>query len=391
MKVLLINVVCGVGSTGRICTDIAENLEKDGHQVVVAYGRGKVPKKYKRFAKKIGNVFSVVFHAFMARLFDASGFFSKRSTKKFIKWIDKYDPDVIHMHNIHGYYINIPVFFEYLKKCNKKIFWTMHDCWAVTGHSVYCDAISCNKWKEGCNKCPQKSFYPKAYIDKSRRNWLKKKDIFSNIPNLTVITPSFWLKNILKASYMSAYNIVVIHNGVDLSTFKEMDVESKRNDFINKTILLSVSSIWNTMKGLEDIIALAKNIGDDYIIFLVGRMKRKCAKLLPNNIRHINHLENKNELVFYYNLADYFINLTHQDTYPTVNLEAIACSLPIISYDVGGSTEIINEYGGKIVEKYNINEFADNVRKKPKIDVFKNETIDYNYSIKKYISLYEIE
>ena len=156
MKVLMINVVCGIGSTGRICTDLAEELNRQGHVVKIAYGREKTPEKFGKYAIKIGNNLDVYMHVLKARLLDASGFGSKRATKRFINWVQEFDPDIIHLHNIHGYYINIKVLFDYLKANDKKIIWTFHDCWAFTGHTAYCDAISCKRWINGCKKCPQK-------------------------------------------------------------------------------------------------------------------------------------------------------------------------------------------------------------------------------------------
>ena len=150
MKVLMINSVCGIRSTGRICTDIAEELEKQGHDVKIAYGRETVPEKYQKYAVRIGTDLDVKLHGIKTRLFDRHGFGSKRATKKFIKWVEEYDPDVIHLHNLHGYYINIKILFDYLKKANKKVVWTLHDCWAFTGHCTHFDFVGCNKWKCKC-------------------------------------------------------------------------------------------------------------------------------------------------------------------------------------------------------------------------------------------------
>lgn len=184
MKVLMINVVCGIRSTGRICTDIADALTAQGHEVKIAYGRETVPEKYQKYAVKIGSDFGVKLHGLRARLFDGAGFGSKSDTKKFIEWVKEFDPDVIHLHNIHGYYINIEVLFDCLRTCGKKIIWTLHDCWAFTGHSALCDAVQCTKWKKGCKKCPQIKEYPKSYIDRSKKNWIKKELCFQKFRGL---------------------------------------------------------------------------------------------------------------------------------------------------------------------------------------------------------------
>lgn len=171
MKILMINVVCGIRSTGRICTDLAMALESKGHDVKIAYGREKVPEQFQKYAVRIGSDLSVSLHGVQARLADSAGFGSEKATKRFIEWVREYSPDVIHLHNIHGYYINIEILFEYLKECGKKVIWTLHDCWPFTGHSAYCDAISCERWITGCYDCPQSKAYPKSLVDKSNLNW----------------------------------------------------------------------------------------------------------------------------------------------------------------------------------------------------------------------------
>lgn len=208
MKVLMINVVCGIRSTGRICTDLAAALEEQGHEVKIAYGRENVPEQFQKYAVRIGNDFDVKRHGLKARLLDGAGFGSKRVTEKFIKWVKEYDPDIIHLHNIHGYYINIEVLFRYLQTCGKKIIWTLHDCWSFTGHCVYFDYVNCNKWEKECNHCPQKKEYPaRVGPDFSKRNFNIKKDLFSEIPNLILVTPSQWLANLLSYSYMKKYTV----------------------------------------------------------------------------------------------------------------------------------------------------------------------------------------
>ena len=205
MKVLMINVVCGIRSTGRICTDLATALEAQGHEVKIAYGRENVPEQFQKYAVRIGTDLDVKLHGLRARLLDGAGFGSKRATKKFIEWVKEYDPDVIHLHNIHGYYINVEVLFKYLKSCSKKIIWTLHDCWAFTGHSAYCDAVQCDRWKTGCYECPQISEYPRSVVDRSKLNWKKKREMFTGIPNMILVTPSQWLAGLVKESFLNKY------------------------------------------------------------------------------------------------------------------------------------------------------------------------------------------
>ena len=176
----MINSVCGIRSTGRICTDIASELEAQGHQVKIAYGRENVPEQFQRYAVRIGNDLDMRLHGVKARLLDASGFGSKSATKRFIKWVKDYDPDVIHLHNIHGYYINIEILFNYLKNSGKPVVWTLHDCWAFTGHCAYFDFAGCEKWKTGCYGCPLKKSYPSSIlIDRSKKNYIQKKRLFT--------------------------------------------------------------------------------------------------------------------------------------------------------------------------------------------------------------------
>ena len=203
MKVLMINSVCGIRSTGRICTDLATALEAQGHEVKIAYGREEVPEKFQKYAVRIGTDLDVKLHGVLARTLDGAGFGSKAVTRKFIQWIKEYNPDVIHLHNLHGYYINLEVLFEYLRAYGKKIIWTLHDCWAFTGHSAYCDAASCEKWKTGCNHCPNIKEYPISYTDRSESNWKKKRIMMTGIPGLTIVTPSHWLAGLVKESFLS--------------------------------------------------------------------------------------------------------------------------------------------------------------------------------------------
>lgn len=393
MKLLLISEECGTGSTGRICTDIATLYEKYGNEVKIAFGRNaeSIPKQYEKFAVRIGNNADLLLHVAKARLFDKAGFGSKRATKKFIEWIKDYDPDIIHLHNIHGYYINIELLFNYLKCCRKRIIWTLHDVWAFTGHSAYCDAAQCEKWKKGCEHCPQLNVYPKSFIDRSLDNWERKRDIFQGVSNLTIVTPSNWLAELVKESYLKDYTVSVINNGVNTKLFTVRDSGFKKaNGLENKKILLSVASVWNNLKGLDDFFALSSQIDDDYLIVLVGSMDKKDVKRLPHNIIHINKTQNIDEMVDIYNAADIYINLTKCDTYPTVNLEAAACGLPIISFDVGGSTESTLQYGGRVVKRDDINAVINAISEceKNKASSRSSNVIDYTMTIKRYMDLY---
>lgn len=399
MKVLMINVVCGIRSTGRICTDLAQALEVQGHKVKIAYGREEVPDQYKKYAVRIGNDLDVKIAGAEARLLDNAGFSNKRATERFIAWVKKYDPDVIHLHNIHGYYINVEVLFKYLRTCGKKIIWTLHDCWAFTGHSAYCDAIKCVRWRKGCHDCPQIKAYPQSYIDQSKKNWIKKRHVFTGIPNLTIVTPSCWLAGLVKKSFLSKYPVEVIHNGIDTTKFYPMKNNFREYYHLqDKFILLGVATSWDKMKGFDDFIKLSGLLDDSYKIVLVG-LTEKQLRDLPQNVLGIKRTNSVKELVYIYSAANLFLNLTYCDTYPTVNLEAAKCGTPILTYETGGSTEIVEQYGGYVVpqgdlesvrkkiteiKKYNKNE----EKIQPPI---MNEEIDYHTAVRKYLNIYGTE
>lgn len=342
MKILMINSVCGIGSTGRICTDLADALSKNGHEVKIAYGRGNAPDKYATYAVRIGNELNVRMHALVSRVFDNTGYCSKKATERFIEWVKDYNPDVIHLHNIHGYYINIEVLFNYLSKANKRVIWTLHDCWPFTGHCVYFSAIKCEKWKNGCDNCPQKKEYPSSLLlDRSAINWKRKKELFTSIKDMTLITPSEWLAGLVRTSFLGKYPVMVINNGIDTDVFMPTPSDFRQKHGLQKKkILLGVSNQWTERKGFNDFIKLASMIDDDYRIVLVG-LSQKQIKNLPGNIIGISRTKSTTELAEIYTAADVFLNPTYEDNYPTVNLEAQACGTPVITYFTGGSPESV--------------------------------------------------
>ena len=347
MKILMINTVCGIRSTGRICTDIATALTKQGHEVKIAYGREHVPTQYRDYAVKIGSRVDVNRHVLQARIFDNAGFGSKVATRKFITWVKEYNPDIIHLHNLHGYYIHVEELFSYLKTCGKKILWTLHDCWAFTGHGAYFDTLECEKIGQ-CHHSSQKNDYPKSLIDFSSRNFERKKNLFTGVPNLTLITPSEWLANLVRNSFLKEYPVTVIHNGIDTTIFKPRLFEAqdlrKKFSLEGKQVLLGVASIWDQRKGLDDLLELSAQLKSYQQLVLIGLSKEQLNKL-PKEIIGLATTDSVEELSAWYTLADVFINPTTQDNYPTTNLEAIACGTPVVSYPTGGSIESTHMYG----------------------------------------------
>jgi glycosyltransferase involved in cell wall biosynthesis len=361
MKVLMINVVCGVRSTGRICTDLATALEAQGHEVKIAYGREHVPERFRKYAVRIGTDFDVRLHGIRARVLDGAGFGSELATVKFIRWVKEYDPDVIHLHNIHGYYINIEILFAYLKTCGKRILWTLHDCWAFTGHSAYCDAVGCEKWMDGCGNCPQIKEYPRSITDHSQENWRKKRDLFCGIPNMTIVTPSKWLAELTQRSFLREYTVKVIHNGIDVSQFKP-----RKNNFRaeyhleDRFILLGVATVWNDLKGYSDFISLSGMLENRYQIVLVG-VTSEQMKMLPDHILGIERTASVKELTYIYSASDVFLNLTYCDSFGQVNVEAALCGTPVIAYDTGGCRESVSS-NGYIVRQGDLEEVVNKIR-----------------------------
>ncbi len=391
MRVLVINSVCGRQSTGRICSDIKKELVKQGHTCVIAFGEKN--SIYDNDDYHIGNEINRHLHALSSRLFDNAGFLSVNPTKKLIKFIDKFNPDIIHLHNLHGYYLNIEILFNYLKKCGKRIIWTLHDCWPFTGHCTYFSQIGCEKWKTGCIKCPQKKEYPKSFfIDRSQKNYFDKKRCFSGASNLIIVTPSVWLSKLVKASFLSKYECRVINNGIDLETFKPMDSSLReRFNLLGKRLYLGVAAVWEKRKGLNDFIELSKLLGDDEKIVLIGISKKDTNKL-PKNIVPIFKTDNAHQLAEWYATSDVFLNPTYEDNYPTVNLEAISCGTPVITYNTGGSPECIKkEQYGNTVEKGDYLSMLKEARRVAKVSIEgDNDTMLFSikYTIERYIELY---
>jgi len=341
MKVLQINSVCGIRSTGKICKDLAAVLKAQGHDSLVLYGRENAPEKFASISKKITTDTEVKLHALSARLFDKAGFASNGATKRFIKEIERYNPDIIHLHNLHGYYINAEMLFDYLKSQSRPVVWTLHDCWAFTGHCSHFSYARCDRWKSGCHDCPQKLQYPKSFFDNSRVNYERKKKCFSGVKNLTVVTPSSWLADLVRESFLSEYPVSVIPNGIDLASFKPTHTDVRKKYGIGDgKIILGVASVWSERKGLSDFIKLSELISDEYKIVLVG-VNDSLKKELPKNIIAISATDSREELAAIYTEAYVFYNPTYEDNYPTVNLEAQACGTPVITYRTGGSMESV--------------------------------------------------
>jgi glycosyltransferase involved in cell wall biosynthesis len=354
MKVLMINSVCGIRSTGRICTDIANALREQGHEVKIAYGRlGQVPESVKSHAVRIGTNTDSVLHALGTRIMDAQGFCSGKATKRFLQWAEAYDPDMVWLHNIHGYYIQVEQLFAWIKsRPNMKVLWTLHDCWPFTGHCAYFDYAKCEKWMTGCHECPQKGCYPASVLfDRSKENYKRKQAAFTGVKDLTLITPSQWLADLVQKSFLKEYTVEVRHNQIDSSVFCPTPGSFREKYGLeNKTIVLGVASIWDARKGLDDFYKLSEQVDENIKIVLVGVDKGQMKKL-PKNVLGIPKTNNAKELAEIYTAADVFFNPTYEDNYPTVNLEAQACGTYVITYRSGGAAETIYREDAMVVEQ----------------------------------------
>ena len=345
MRALLLNSVCGIRSTGRICTQLAQELEEQGHEVKIAFGREKtVPERFQKYAVPIGCGFDVKMHALRTRLLDDHGFGSRRATKKFLEWADAYDPALLWLHNIHGYYINIELLFDWIKsRPQMQVCWTLHDCWAFTGHCTYFTAAKCEQWRTGCRRCSQKGRYPASVLlDNSRGNYSRKKDLFTGVRSMKLITPSGWLAGLVRQSFLREYPVEVRYNAIDTETFKPTAGNFRRKYGLeDKKLILGVASVWDERKGLQDFFRLAKALDDSYALILVGASDAQMRRFESNmiGIRKTNHAR---ELAEIYTAADVFFNPTYEDNYPTVNLEAQACGTPVVTYDSGGSAETLH-------------------------------------------------
>ena len=367
-KLLQINPVLRVNtSTGRIMQEIGELAMLHGWKTYMAYSKGRDGiKECKSEIVPVGDVWSTAWHGLETRLLDRHGLASDRATREFIKRIEEIAPDIVHIHNIHGYFLNYRILFDFLSKSGIPVVWTVHDCWLYTGHCYYYSYAGCNKWQTGCGHCPQKKEFPASYFsDRSHRNWLDKKTAFTSMPldKLTIVPVSDWIREEMGRSFLKDYHFQVIHNGINTEVFDVYDATAVRQQYSlgDKHIFLGVASIWSREKGLADFIKMSELIGQDEVIVLVG-IKPEDMKLLPKNVVAIARTENIRQLAELYSAADVFINPTWQDNYPTVNLEAIACGTPVVTYRTGGSIEAITDTTGFIVEQGDVAGLVDAAR-----------------------------
>lgn len=336
------------GGIGRLTRDISDVLNQKGISNYIAYGRGEIFDLERDYM--FGSRTEILMHGALTRLTDKTGLYSKKGTIQLLKFLDCVKPNIIQLHNLHGYYLNYEMLFQYIKRHNIITVWTLHDCWAYTGHCTYYTFVRCDQWKSQCYRCTQQRKYPACWFKGNvRENYERKRRAFTGVENLTLVTPSKWLADQTKYSFLKGYETKVINNGIDLKLFRVKEkTDISKYHIPDKKIVLGLASTWGDRKGENDFIRLAAMLPPEYAVVMVGLPSQKIKKL-PSNVIGIEHTENAEDLVDIYNTAEIFLNLTYEDNFPTTNLEAMACGTSVLTYRTGGSPESITKEVGYIV------------------------------------------
>ena len=401
MRIVEINMM-HIGSTGKIMFGIADMAKERGYEVFTfsPYYYRKNQKMDTETIKNhtfFGSLFETKLHILLAEMTGMHGIWSYFGTRQLIKKIKKLKPDILHLHNLHNFTINIPKLFSYIKKNQIKTVWTLHDCWSMTGKCPHFENIKCQKWKTGCYQCPSIHEYPKAYVDQVRLMWKLKRKWFSGIEHMVIVTPSEWLAGVVKQSYLSNYQTKVIHNGIDLNIFKptQSDIRIRYGIEHDRYIILGVSFDWDIKKGVDVFIHLSNRLSRRYQIILVGTNTELDEKL-PNSIVSIHRTHNQKELAELYSAADVFVNPTREDTFPTVNIEALACGTPVITFRTGGSSEGIDSSCGICIEQNDLQSLERNINLICEKRMFSSydcvgraKLFEMNQCFREYIDLYE--
>lgn len=346
MKVVQINQTCGSGSTGKICLAISKLLCDKGVENYILYSMGNSNYPY---AIKYANLFFLFLQAVFEKLTGMYGFGSKLSTIRLISLLKKIDPDIVQIHNIHTHDCDLEMLFKYLNRNNKKVYWTFHDCWAFTGYCTHFVIPDCNKWKSQCYNCVLHKQYSPLF-DLSRILYTKKKQLLCE-SNITIISPSNWLCQLVKKSFLSNKEVRIINNGIDLNIFKPVNSDFRdKFNIKNKFLILGIANVWTNEKGLQEFIQLAKDLDNDCQIVLVGT-DTKIDRILPANIISIHRTQNQSQLAEIYSASDLFVIPTYEENFPTVNIESLACGTPVLTYNTGGSPEMLDDLTGMVTKK----------------------------------------
>lgn len=404
MKKLLQINTCITQSTGRIAQQIGETAISDGWESYIAYPARAQKVESKSHLLVIGNKYDQYLHALLSRAFDCCGLLSQKATERLIGKIEQIKPNVIHLHNIHGYYLNFPILFDYLKKSRIPVVWTIHDCWAFTGHCVHYTCVSCMRWKTGCHDCPRKKSYPSSLLlDCSKRNYNQKKKAYEEMPNLTLVPVSYWLGHEISQSMLGKYSIHVIQNGIDINVFspRKNSVETVRKKYGlgGKYVVLGVATGWSEEVGLSTFFRLRKQLSDDFMIVMVG-CTPELSNQFPKGIIGIPRTNNVDELAEIYTAADILFNGSYQETFGLVTAEALSCGTPVIVYNSTACPEIVTKETGYIVESKNEQQVLNCILKdfeQPQIEKIKRSIkcrayavshFDKNQKYKEYLKIY---
>ena len=399
MRVYQLNTACGIRSTGRIAGAIADLLMQKGHSARIGHGILPVPDHYKNISYQIGGKWERKLHGALRKTLDGEGYGSFHATKKLVSDIKTFSPDIIHLHNIHGCYLHFYTLFNYLQKLSTPIVWTFHDAWPFTGHCAFFDMVQCEQWKNGCSVCPQQKSYPVNYgFSGVKRNYAMKKELFSSLQNLTIVTPSIWLKELVQLSFLNHTPVDVIMNGVNTQTFSpQCTSHALRSRYAlgNKKIVLGVAADWDNRKGLPYLIQAHNALKSTHAFVAVG-LSSSQIDTLPEGFLGIESTHNSEELASWYAIADCLANPTLEDNMPLVNLEALACGTPIAVFDTGGCAEVVNKHCGIVVPKGNGAAFIHAIKTITEdtsswSQACRNEALRYDeqYTYEAYISLYE--
>lgn len=388
MRIAQINVVASL-STGRIAVQLCRLASQAGHKALLCHSRDHAPREIASF--RIGSRMDMLLHAGLSRLTDRAGFYSRRATKRLIRQLEAYQPDLIHLHNLHGYYLHLPTLFTYLKRKDLPVVWTLHDSWAYTGHCAYYttalgapplqavrrrakqESVGCERWRGGCGQCVLKHAYPCSWgPDQSARNWKEKRELFTGVPHMVLTTPSEWLRDEVKQSFLKNYPVYVLPNGLDLSVFQpcqdaEYMADVARFYGLERTggrkLVLSVAAVWDERKGLADLIELSGRLGEAYCVAAVGLDENQLEALPRHTVLGVKRTANLNDLCALYTAADVYVSASHEETMGMTLVEALACGTQVICYDATAMPEILTPQVGEAVPLGDIDALADAVRR----------------------------
>lgn len=362
MKVVQINSVFGEGgSTGRIARELHDYLAQCGHESYAAFGYTYAGAYFPN-TLCMNSIPALKVSILKTRMYPAHGFYNKRATKRLITWLDQIKPDVVHLHNLHGHYVNVEMLFTYLKERDIPVVWTLHDCWSFTGWCAYYDMANCMRWQTGCKDCPCKHDYPFTwFFDRSAQNYQRKKKVFTSLDKLELVCPSQWLADQVAASYLKEFPRSVINNGVDLGVFTPGESDLKhRLGIEGKAMVLALANEFSARKGVEHLVELSNRLDDAHALVILGA-PHALQGASPSTI-YLPRTNSAQELADVYRAADVFVNPTLADNLPTTNIEALACGTPVVTFNVGGSAEVVGDACGWIVERNDTEGFVRAVR-----------------------------